>query len=125
MVGSRNLDLGRVGYYILKHMLEREGYEIILASNGQEGLDACRNTEVNLVITDLIMPEKEGIETIIALRQSYPDIKIIAISGGGRTDPSSYLVLAQKLGAQKTFDKPVSRKELVAGVQSLLAEKDA
>ena len=67
---------------MLRKMLERIGYDVFDAPDGKEGLDFYRNTPVDLVITDILMPEKEGIQTIMELRREFPDVKIIAISGG-------------------------------------------
>ena len=100
---------------ILGQTLEREGYEVVDAPNGKEGLKLYRENP-----TDLIMPEKEGIETIIELRRDFPDVKIIAISGGGQIDAEQYLSMAQKFGVQKTFAKPIVRAELVKVVRELL-----
>ena len=66
------------------------------------------------------MPEKEGIETIMELRQEFPDVRIIAISGGGRVDAKDHLKVAKHLGAQYTFPKPVERKQLLKAVRDLL-----
>jgi CheY-like chemotaxis protein len=100
---------------MLGQILEREGHEVVDASNGKEGLKLYRENP-----TDLIMPEKEGIETIMELRRHFPDVKIIAISGGGQIDAEQYLSMAQKLGVQKTFAKPVVRAELLKVVRELL-----
>jgi len=105
---------------MLSQTLEREGYDIATASDGDEGLDRFRENPADLIITDLIMPEKEGIEIIIELRATYPNIKIIAISGGARTAPEEYLALAKGLGAQHTFTKPVNRDELLSAIHELL-----
>ncbi len=107
---------------MLKKMLEREGYQVVTAKDGKEGLRIFETAAIDLVITDLIMPEKEGIETIIALRQKNDQVKIIAISGDGKANPISYLDMAIKLGAQKAFTKPIARKELIACIQSLLED---
>lgn len=66
------------------------------------------------------MPEKEGIETIMDLKRDFSDVKIIAISGGGRIDPEEYLHMAEKLGAQRTLTKPFELKELLEAVRELL-----
>ena len=105
---------------MLRQMLEREGYDVAEASNGKQGIRLYREEPVGLIITDIIMPEKEGIETISELKRDYPDVKIIAISGGGRIDPEVYLDMAKKLGAQRTFTKPVERKQLLNAVRDLL-----
>lgn len=105
---------------MLRQMLEREGYEVMDAPDGKEGLKRYRENPTDLIITDLIMPEKEGIETIRELRRDFPDIKIIAMSGGGRVVPGDYLHMARMLGAQHTFAKPIEREELLAAVRELL-----
>ena len=105
---------------MLRQTLEREGYEVIDASDGKEGLKLYQENPTDLIITDLIMPEKEGIETIMELRRDFPDVKIIAITGGGRIDPKQYLSMAKSFGAQYTFTKPVERKKLLKAVKELL-----
>jgi DNA-binding response OmpR family regulator len=94
---------------MLRQTLEREGHAVVDAPDGNEGLRLFRENPTDLIITDLIMPEKEGIETIMELRRDFPDVKIIAISGGGRLDPGQYLSIAKSFGAQYTFTKPVER----------------
>ena len=91
---------------MLRQMIERDGYEVIEASDGKEGIALYRKNPTDLIITDLIMPEKDGIETIQELKKDFPEIKIIAISGGGRLGPNDYLQLAKMLGAQRTLTKP-------------------
>jgi CheY-like chemotaxis protein len=81
---------------MLREMLERTGYEFLEASDGKEGLKLYRENP-----TDLIMPEKEGIETIIELRRDFPDVKIIAISGGGQIDAEQYLSRLKSLAYRK------------------------
>lgn len=105
---------------MLRQMLEREGYSVLDAANGREALRHLAQNPVDLVITDLIMPDMEGIETIRNLKQAHPGIDIIAISGGGRIGPDTYLELARKLGARFTFTKPIGRSELVTAVRSIL-----
>jgi YesN/AraC family two-component response regulator len=105
---------------MLAQMLTREGYEVVHAENGKEGMRVCREEDVDLIITDIIMPEKDGIEMILELRHDFPNLKVIAISGGGRLGPDGYLEMAQKLGAHRTFFKPFNRKEILDAVQELL-----
>ncbi len=105
---------------VLHYVLVREGYEVIKASNGKEGMNLCRENPFDLIITDLVMPEKEGIEIIMKLREWFPYIKIIAISGGGYMTPGNYLYMAKGLGAQRTLAKPFGRDELVSAVKELL-----
>jgi len=106
----------------LRHMLERAGYEVVEARNGREGVHHFRAMPPDLVITDILMPEQEGLETIRALRQTCPAIKIIAISGGGQKRTLNFLFVAEKLGAQRTLWKPFRRQELLEAVRELLGE---
>lgn len=101
-------------------LLEREGYRIFEAMDGDAGIEICRRQRIDLVITDIIMPGKEGLETIMDLRQEFPDVGIIAVSGGGRLSPDSYLPLAAKMGAQRTLAKPFTRQELLDRVTGLV-----
>ena len=105
---------------LLREMLTREGYEVADASNGKEGLRLYQSEPVDLIITDIIMPEKEGIETIIEFKQDFPEAKIIAISGGGRIGPEEYLNMAKSLGVLRTFYKPFERMELLEAVREIL-----
>ncbi len=105
---------------MLKKMLESEGYRVTVASNGNEGIKSQRDNPADLIITDLIMPEKEGIETISELKQEFPDIKIIAMSGGGKNEPGVYLHAAKIIGAIHTFHKPIKKDELLGTIKSLI-----
>ena len=107
---------------LLKKILEREGYEIVTAAGGEEGIKIHRENPAELIITDLIMPEKERLETIMELRRDFKDVKIIAMSGGGRVDPETYLQMAKTLGAVKTLAKPFDRKELLESIEELLKQ---
>lgn len=106
---------------LLRQVMEWAGHEVMVASNGREGMLKQRKQQADLVITDLIMPEQEGLETITSLRKEYPQVKIIAISGGGRIGPGAYLPAAQELGANRVFSKPFDVRELAATVKELLA----
>jgi len=108
---------------MLREILEREGYKVEEAENGKEALAIQRERPSDLIITDLIMPEQDGVETIIELVQKDPSVKIIAISGGGRIGPRDYLEMANALGASRTFYKPFKRPEILAAVEELLKEK--
>jgi DNA-binding response OmpR family regulator len=100
--------------------LEFAGYEAEGASNGKEALRVQQERPADLVITDIIMPEKEGLETIMDLRKEWPESRIIAISGGGRIAKESYLAHAERLGAARVFQKPVERRELLAAIRELV-----
>ena len=111
-----DVDLRRM----LTRLLEREDFTVLEANNGLEANTILDHTVPQLVITDLIMPEQDGIGTINYIRKKLPDIKIIAISGGGRMISQDYLKIARMLGAQYTFKKPFSNRELVAKVRELI-----
>jgi two-component system, cell cycle response regulator CpdR len=107
---------------MIKKMLEKAGYEVSVALNGIEGMRLFEKDRYDMVITDIIMPEKEGLETIFELRRQYPKLKIIAISGGGRISPDGYLPGAKLLGADMVFQKPLVQKDFLAAVAKLLNE---
>ena len=105
---------------MVRELLEDEGYAVVDAKDGKEGLKLFRNEPTDLVITDIIMPEKEGLETILELRRFSPGVKIIAISGGGRLVSKDCLDIAQKFGAQRVFSKPLNNNELLRAIAELL-----
>ncbi|MCZ6677490.1 MAG: response regulator [Candidatus Poribacteria bacterium] len=105
---------------MLRQMLERAGYEVIEAPDGEEGMRLYREAPSDLVIMDLIMPEKEGIESIAVLRRDFPDVKIIAISGDGHIGPDDYLHVAEMLGARRTFAKPLDWKAVLQSVREII-----
>ena len=108
---------------MLRKMLEKAGYnDIEEAGNGSIGMKLFRQNPFDVVITDIIMPDKEGIEMITELRRDYPQIKIIAMSGGGRVGPHGYLEMAKYLGAGRTLTKPFKQSDLIDAVQELLNE---
>lgn len=97
-------------------------FSITAAADGEQGVKECRRSQFDLVITDILMPKQEGIETILHLRRDHPDSKVVAISGSGAFDNSSYLQMAKKLGAAATLQKPFSAEELINMVSSVLDE---
>ncbi|MCD4702471.1 MAG: response regulator [Candidatus Aegiribacteria sp.] len=99
---------------------KKKNYDVLDAANGKTALSIFRSEDVDVVITDIIMPDMEGIETIRELRRIKPDAKIIACSGGGSMAPDGYLRVASSLGAQYTFQKPISIRELNKAVEDLL-----
>ena len=105
---------------ILKKMLGDKEFDITTASDGNEGMTLFNEKPFDLVITDLIMPQKEGIEVINELRTDYPDVPIIAISGGGQNAPGHYLEVAKILGANAIFEKPIERKKILNAVKKSL-----
>jgi CheY-like chemotaxis protein len=105
---------------LLRLVLAQEGHEVVDACNGREGLSRYRAAPTDVVITDLFMPEQEGIETIQALRRECPTVKIIVISGGDRSGRLDFLPFATRLGAQRTLRKPVDLQELRDAVRAVL-----
>jgi CheY-like chemotaxis protein len=106
----------------VKEALTRAGYEVLTAEDGLRGLQLFHEHSVDLVITDLFMPEKEGCETIVELRQLRPGLKIIAISGGSRTGKDC-LPIARALGAQRTLNKPIASANLLEAVRQVLEDE--
>ena len=107
---------------LLDAILKRDGYGIITAANGRQALQELDKQAVDLVITDLLMPEKEGIETIMEIRHKFTGMPIIAISGGGRLNPQTYLKIAKSLGAVRTMTKPIDTAMLRAMAKDLLID---
>ena len=107
---------------IFKRWLEEIGCEVIEASNGVEGIDLYYENRPDLVITDIVMPEKEGIELMIDLRKEFPGIKVFAISGAGVKEPGEFLGLAKHLGALRTFTKPLEKATFCRAVLELFPE---
>lgn len=109
---------------MLRKMLERAGYDVAEATDGKMAMKHYLAQPADLIITDLIMPEKDGIETITDFRRNSPAVKIIAISGGGRyTASDNYLYIAKRLGAHHVLEKPFNHKELLKVIQQLLVNK--
>lgn len=106
---------------MLRTALERAGHDVTETPDGRVGLRLFRERPADLVITDIIMSDREGLETIMALRRESHDLRIIAVSGGGQVGAESYLDLAEKLGADKTFTKPLCLMTLCSCVQELTA----
>lgn len=106
---------------MLRLTLIHFGHTVIEARNGREGLALFPHAEADLVITDIVMPEVEGIEVLMTLRKIKPLVKIIAISGGGRGNATDYLRIALKIGAAKVLTKPFSNEALVSAVEELLS----
>ncbi len=102
---------------MLVQMLERAGYEAVDADNGRDGLGKLRGGGgFDLVVTDLIMPEQEGLETIMAIRQAYPALKVVAMSGGSRMSGFDFLPAALGFGAVAALKKPFGRDEFLGTV---------
>jgi DNA-binding response OmpR family regulator len=105
---------------LLRLILENQGYSVATAADGREGLCIFRQDPPELVISDIIMPDMDGIEVIRTFKRENPMVNIISISGGGRVSAVDYLDLAKKLGVHYTFEKPVDREALLRAVRNLL-----
>ena len=105
---------------ILKKVLERNNYTVLEAVDGRQGVDLFKTHGPDLIITDLIMPEKEGLEFIREIKAMDSNAQIIAISGGGTIDPQMYLDLARKFGAVRTFSKPIDNAILISAIKEIL-----
>jgi len=106
---------------MIVQLLSEAGYEVEGARDGGCGLRLLETNLFDLIVTDIVMPEKEGLETIIAIRSTNKTIPIIAISGGGRLSPKEYLQMAQHLGADYAFQKPFDNEPFLAAVRECLA----
>jgi CheY-like chemotaxis protein len=100
--------------------LQKAGHSVLRCENGRKATDFLAHDHADLVITDVIMPEMDGVETLRALRREHPDLPIVVMSGGGSFDPRDYLGIAQAFGATAVLPKPFSPGELVALVAQLL-----
>ncbi|MGB9610695.1 MAG: response regulator [Bryobacteraceae bacterium] len=105
---------------VIRSMLESAGYTVLAAENGREAMKVLRSATVDLILTDLVMPEQEGIETIKTLRRDYPDLKVIAMSGAFGGD---YLRIASYLGAHGTLPKPIQMPALLKLIAEILREE--
>lgn len=103
-------------------MLQTAGFEVVTAADGRFGLELLDTTPVDAIITDILMPEQEGLETIREARQRFPHIRILAISGGGAAGGETQLLrFAESFGADETLAKPFTGSQLVAAIRAMLA----
>ena len=105
---------------MLVELLMREGHTVDGAPNGRAALKQMEADLYDLVITDIVMPDMEGLELIAHLRKAHPRLPVIAMSGGARVGPESYLQMADMLGARYTFEKPMKPSDLLAAVRDCL-----
>jgi len=108
---------------MLTQMLEQEGYTVHTAENGEEGMSLVNRQAFDLVITDMIMPVKDGLKFIMELMRDYPDLKILAISGGGAIKAERYLTMAGYLGDIATLEKPFKRDIFLEVVRKQLVQE--
>ena len=106
--------------YIVKDILKKAGHRVSEACDGSEVSQRLAGDPIDLVITDILMPEQEGIQTIVQIRRNNPDIKIIGMSGGGKGGAEHYLEMAREFGANATMLKPFKKAQLLELVDKLL-----
>ena len=105
---------------MIKTSLIKRKYTVLEASNGKEALVRFKPSITDMVITDLIMPDEDGLKVIMKIKVIKPSVKVIAISGGGKAGPGNYLNLAKALGADEIFSKPFSVHDLLLKIDQLL-----
>ncbi len=114
------VDDDEVSRQLLRVLLERDGYEVREAKDGREGLLQCKTSAPRIVLTDIVMPDVEGMELIMTLRREHPDIALIAMSGGNTGMGPDYLKMAEKLGADASFPKPLEPQTVLDTVAAVL-----
>lgn len=102
-------------------LLEKAGHEVVAADDGRKGMALFKMNPTDVVLTDIYMPNQEGLATIMALRSAYPAVKVVAISGGGANARLDVLPVAEALGADRALRKPVNPKDLIAMIDELTA----
>ena len=108
---------------MLRDVVQKEGHEVSVAPDGLVGLEVFQRRPADLIIVDILMPNKDGFEIIMELRKEYPDLKILAISGGGKYGTFKYLDYAKSFGAQRTLAKPFDIEILLETIRDLLQDK--
>ena len=108
---------------MLAQVLQRASHEVAIAANGEEATEILKKMEPDIMVTDIIMPKKSGITLISEVKNQHPKMEIIAISGGGRLDPTGYLDLSESLGASVSFEKPIDKTALLMAIDLLLHGK--
>lgn len=108
---------------MLTQVLQRASHEVMCATNGEEAMEHLKEIKPDIMVTDIIMPKKSGITLISEVRNRHPNMEIIAISGGGRLDPTGYLDLSETLGASVSFEKPIDNNALLMAIDLLLHGK--
>lgn len=105
---------------MLTQVLQRASHQVICAADGEEATELLKKQEPDIMVTDIIMPKKSGISLISEVKNRHPNLEIIAISGGGRLDPTGYLDLSESLGASVSFEKPIDNTALLMAIDLLL-----
>ncbi|PIE73842.1 MAG: response regulator [Deltaproteobacteria bacterium] len=107
---------------VMSEILKHEGYEVVVAANGEEALDLFRKSPCDLVITDMVMPVKDGLQTILDLRAEAPELPVIAVSGGGNISKDRYLAVAGCMNRVLTIGKPFTVSTLTGAVRQMLED---
>jgi CheY-like chemotaxis protein len=110
---------------VVRKMLERLGHVVFEASDGVQGVEAYRELRTDIVLTDIVMPNKDGIQLIRELKEEFPDVSLIAMSGGARTSERDFLEVAKQCGVYQVLHKPFSRVDLDAAIKATLVEAQA
>lgn len=105
---------------MVARILKSQGYGVHEAANGRECISMMDSLEVDVVIVDMLMPEVDGIETIIKLKQTHNEVKIIGMSGGGMVNGAEYLHMAKQFGVDQTLLKPFTRDEMMVAIHSIM-----
>ncbi|HUR59108.1 MAG TPA: response regulator [Opitutaceae bacterium] len=108
---------------VMTHALQRAGYDVMSATTGRAGTDLLKVRAVDLVITDIVMPEQDGIETVMWIREHQPHVRVIAISGDSPQHARLYLTMTQKFGVVRTLLKPFRAEVLLGVVEEVLRER--
>jgi DNA-binding NtrC family response regulator len=108
---------------MLNQLFTRARHTVRLACDGEAALEVLRQFRADVMVTDILMPKKSGTTLISDVRRRYPDMEVIAISGGGRSDPVGYLDLSEELGAAVSFAKPVDNEALLMTIDLLMSAK--
>ena len=109
---------------MLAQVLKRAAHEVTTAANGEEATSILKSLNPDIMVTDIIMPKKSGITLISEVKNQHPKMEIIAMSGGGRLDPTGYLDLSESLGATVSFEKPIDNAALLMAIDLLLHGKN-
>jgi len=104
----------------LQDVVEDKGYYITTVANGKRGISLHEKEHYDLIITDVLMPDIDGLEVIMKIRQNFPQTKLLAVSGGGHISSKEYLMMARELGSNGVVQKPFNNDELVEKIASLL-----
>lgn len=105
---------------LFKRFFEKKGYLVDVSNDGHDGLRKVAEKAPDLVITDIMMPDKDGLEVVLSMRKECPDLPVFAISGGMRMAPMDFLPLVKKFGARRVFYKPVELEDLLTAVEEEL-----